>query len=93
MGGFNRSSQHQDIAKGTAIRAIARKLARSPSTISREVRRGLSGFPCEGGHTGPDGGSRWHDAKPPASLTRFWTSFCPAPIRRRPSTPMGCSTI
>ena len=24
---------------------------------------GLSGFPCAGGHIGPDGGSRWHDAK------------------------------
>jgi IS30 family transposase len=28
-----------ELAKGTAIRAIARKLARSPSTVSREVRR------------------------------------------------------
>ena len=28
-----------ELAKGTAIRAVARKLGRSPSTISREVRR------------------------------------------------------
>ncbi|KTS04288.1 hypothetical protein SB3_24310 [Methylobacterium radiotolerans] len=53
---------------------------------------GLSGISCGGGHSGPEGGSRWHDAKHPASLTRSWTSSWPGPIRRRPSRPMACWT-
>lgn len=31
-----------ELAKGTGIRAIARKLSRSPSTVSREVRRNIA---------------------------------------------------
>ena len=54
---------------------------------------GLSGFPCAGGHNGSDGGSRWHDAKLPAFLTRCWTSCWPALTPRRPSMPMACLTI
>lgn len=42
-GRFLSFSEHEEIAielaRGAAIRAIARKLGRSPSTISREVRR------------------------------------------------------
>ena len=43
------------------------------------------GFPCAGVHNGTDGGSRWHDANPPAFLTRFWASFCLELIPERPS--------
>ncbi|MGU3331045.1 hypothetical protein ACLBXB_29665, partial [Methylobacterium mesophilicum] len=43
-------------------------------------RAGLSGISCGGGHSGSEGGPRWHDAKHPTSLTRSWTSCWPAPI-------------
>ncbi|MDR7039986.1 hypothetical protein J2X36_004764 [Methylobacterium sp. BE186] len=45
-----------------------------------------------GGHSGPEGGPRWHDGKHRTSLTRSWTSCWPAPIPRRRSRPMACWT-
>jgi transposase len=66
------STEHFSV-DGTLIQAWASMKSVKPVERTDDLGppSGLSGIPCVGGHNGPDGGSRWHDAKLPAFLTRF----------------------
>lgn len=42
-----RNQIQRGLNEGLSIRAIARQIGKSPSTVSREIRRGLVGKTCD----------------------------------------------